>query len=71
MQIDFLAELWVMSLSHMTHFQLVSLQGYIVGAMVDCQCMMLCPSQFSFENNHIIVQSTDWKNTKCTKSILC
>ena len=54
-QIDFLAEPWAMSLSHTNHFQLVFLLGHIVGSMVDRQCMTLCPSQFSLENDHITI----------------
>ena len=68
-QIDFLAEPWLMSLSHMNHFQLVFLLGHIVGSMVDRQCMTLCPSQFSLENDCITVQYMDCKNAKHTESI--
>ena len=60
-----------MSLSHMNHFQLVFLPGNIVSSMVNSQCMMLCPSQFSLENDHITVQYTDCKNAKHTESIFC
>ena len=71
MQINFLAELWVMLLSHMHYFQLVFLPGHIVSSMVDHQCMMLCPSQFSLTNDCITVQYMDRKNAKHTESILC
>ena len=71
MQIDFLAQPWAMSLSHMHHFQLVFLLRHIVSSMVNCQCMMLCPSQFSLTNDHITIQYTDCKNAKHTESILC
>ena len=70
-KIDFLAEPWAMSLSHTNHFQLVFLPGHIVGSMVDRQCMTLCPSQFSFLNDHITVQYVDRKNAKHTESVLC
>ena len=70
-QIDFLVEPWAMSLSHTIHFHLVFLPGHIVSSMVDRQCMTLCPSQFSFENDRIIVQYTDRKNAKHTESVLC
>ena len=60
-----------MLLSHMHHFQLVFLPGHIVGSMVNRQCMMLCPSQFSLTNDHITIQYTDRKNAKHTKSVLC
>ena len=70
-KIDFLAEPRAMSLSHTNHFQLVFLPGHIVSSMVDCQCTMLCPSQFSFLNDHIMVQYVDRKNAKHTESVLC
>ena len=60
-----------MSLSHTNYFQLVFLPGHIVGSMVDHQCMTLCPSQFSLENDRITVQYTDRKNAKHTESIFC
>ena len=39
--------------------------------MDNCQCMMLCPSEFSFENDCITIQYTDYKNTKHTESVFC
>ena len=60
-----------MLLSHMTHFHLVFLPGHIIGSMVNHQSMTLCPSQFSFENDCIIIWYTDRKNAKHTESILC
>ena len=71
MQIDFLAQPWAMSLSHMHHFQLVFLLRHIVSSMVNRQCMMLCPSQFSLTNDRITIQYTDRKNAKHTKIVLC
>ena len=39
--------------------------------MVNRQCMMVCPSQFSFENDHITIQYMDHKDAKHTESIVC
>ena len=39
--------------------------------MVNCQCMMLCLSEFSFESDCITIQYTDYKNTKHTESVFC
>ena len=42
-----------------------------MGSMVNRQCMMLCPSQFSLENDRITIQYTDRKNTKHKESVFC
>ena len=70
-RIDFLAKVWATSLSHSHHFHLKFLPGHIVGSMVDCQCMTICPSGFSFGNDRITVKYTDRKNNKHTESVLC
>lgn len=70
-QIDFLAEPWAASLSRTNHFLLIFLPGHTVGSMVDRQCMTLCPSQFSLQNDRIAVQYVDRKHTKHTESVRC
>lgn len=70
-RIDFLAEAWATSLSRSHHFQLTFLPGHIVGSMVDRQCMTVCPSDFSFDSEHITVKYTDRKNDKHHESVLC
>lgn len=69
--IDFLAEAWAMQMSDSHHFQLTFLPGYIVGSMVDRQCMTVCPSGFSLGGDRITVKYTDRKNDKHTESVLC
>ena len=69
--VDFLAQPWVMSLSHLHHFQLIFLPGHIVGAMIDHTCMTVCPSGFAINNDRITVMYTDKFGKPNTESVLC
>ena len=69
--VDFLARPWVMSLSHLHHFQLIFLPGHIVSAMIDHTCMTVCPSGFAINNDRITVMYTDKFGKPNTESVLC
>ena len=69
--VDFLAQPWAMSLSHLHRFQLIFLPGHIVSAMIDCMCMTICPSGFAINNDRITVMYTDKFGKPNTESILC
>ena len=69
--IDFLAQPWAMSLSHLHHFQLIFLPGHVVGAMIDRTCMTVCPSGFAINNDRITVMYTDKFGKPNTEFVLC
>ena len=69
--IDFLAESWAKSLSHLHHFQLIFLPSHVVSTMIDCTCITMCPSNFAINNNWITIMYTDKFGCPHTKSIQC
>ena len=69
--VDFLVQPWAMSLSHSHHFQLIFLPSHVVGAMIDCTCMTVCPSGFAINNDRITIMYTNKFGKPNTESILC
>ena len=59
------------TLTHQPFPACLSPRAYCWFYIVDRQCMTLCPSQFSFENDCITIQYMDCKIAKHAESILC
>ena len=69
--IDFLVEAWAKLLLLSHHFWLVFLPGQIVGTMIGCTCMTICPSSFATINDKITIMYTNKFGQPHTESILC